>query len=497
MNIILFSEQFGSNLTTLNPHPILPGIYRLATHLRSLGHTVKTLSLWKINKEEFSSILNHISKSQIDVVGISTTLLYNLPIVDSDVDDFVEKIKIIKNLLPLSKIVVGGSMVRSVYFSNLKDSFSLVDFFVKGQGESAFSAVLDHIENSKQLKTISIVPKVISDETYKFDNFNNSIVTYQKDDFINSTDALGVEYSRGCIFKCSFCNYPGIGKRVGEYIKTKQVLKDELLKNYELYGTKYYYFTDDLLNESVEKMEELAEISSQLPFDFKYSSYIRLDLIHKWPKMADLLRDSGMIAGHAGIETINDSSGKSVLKGLGKTRINETLDICKSSWNNKIGLAGSFMLGLPHDTEDTVHELVEWLSEELPSTTITDFNISALRLASEDMINNPKYKYTWEDNRITGWTNQFSYSFDQANKDADFALKKFYEKYEIPVRFSGFDLPQLIAYAESNKYNSMMMDFYLTRQRNDFIKSPHDWYKLRNTWHSNRRKIYIQEILKQ
>lgn len=495
MNIVLFAEHFGATYTNYNPHPILPGIYRLATHLRFSSHNVKTLAIWRITLGEFKRVIENLKSSEIDLVGISTTLLYNLPLSKDDVTDFVDKIKIIKSNLPKTKIIVGGSLVCSIYFENIHESYSLVDYFIKGQGESAFDAIIDNIEQDKKLFTESLIPKVVSDDIYKFDHFNSCTIEYTSNDYVNSEDSLGIEYSRGCIFKCSFCNYPGIGKKPGEYIKTKSVLRDELVKNYEMYGTKYYYFTDDLLNESVEKMEELAEISTSLPFEFKYSAYIRLDLIHKWPKMAELLKQSGLLVGHAGIETINDNSGKSVLKGLGKSRINETLEICNQSWANEVGLAGSFMLGLPHDTIDTVHELVEWLNYPIPKSILTDFNISALKLASEGMSNNPKYKYVWQDNKITGWTNQYSYSHDQASNDAAYALKKFYEKYTIPVRFSGFDLPQLLAYAEPRNYKDSMLKFYFTREKIQYISSSEDWYKLRRGWFYNRRLQYLKNIL--
>lgn len=496
MNILLFSESFGDDTLELNPHPLMPGIFRLATHLRNQGYSVITRPIWRCHLTEFRKIIFQFSKEDINIIGISSTLLYKLPLEEDSVDDFSQRIKIIKDILPTAKIIVGGSLIRSYQFDNLKTIFSQVDFFVKGQGETAFDAIIKDIKKEQKIITSLLIPKTVSDEVYKFSDFDTSTVEYNTNDFINKSDSVGIEYSRGCIFKCSFCNYPGIGKKPGEFIKDKKTLRSELIKNYENYGIQYYYFTDDLLNETVRKMEDLAEVSASLPFDFKYSAYIRLDLIHRWPVMADLMKYSGMIAGHAGIETINDPSGKIVAKGLGKVRINETLDICNKSWNKKIGLAGSFILGLPHDTKDTVHDLLEWLDEPLTKTTLTDFNITALRLASEEMSSNPKYKYIWDKNKITGWVNQTGYGYTQANIDANYALKKFYKKYKIPVRFSGFDLPQLLSYAKFHNCESEMLNFYFNRTQSNFVNSSEDWYRLRLKWYRHRRTQYFENFLK-
>lgn len=495
MNIILFANQFGPQRTIYNPHPIMPGIYRLATHLRNSGHSVNTISLWKIDKTLFKKLLIQLSSNQIQVIGISTTLLYNLPLSKEDILDFVERLQIIKTEMPQAKIVVGGSIVKSPYFSSLNSSFSLIDYFVKGQGETALDAIIDNINYKKSITTTSVTPKILSDEYYVFKDFNESKINYHASDYITSDDALGIEYSRGCIFKCSFCNFPGIGKKKGDYTKTRNTLKDEFIKNYELFGTKYYYFTDDLLNESVEKMEELAEISTSLPFDLTYSAYIRLDLINKFPKMAELLKISGMIAGQAGIETINDESGKMVLKGLGRTRIDNVLEICSSSWKGSVGLIGNFILGLPCDTPDTAYELMAWLDNPSNKSVFADINISPLKMSTEEMSDNPKYNYTWSNNKITGWTNQFSYSYDQAAIDSSMVSKHFYKNYEIPVRFSGFDLPQVLSYAEKHNVKDQIISFYFNRSKNDFIKNIDDWYLLRNKWYYSRRAQYINSVL--
>ena len=498
MGILLLSEGYGAERLIMNPHPLLVGTYRLSTHLRDLGYTVRNLAVWRCNLEEFKKIIVKNITPEIKVIGISTTLIYDIPLTDASYEDFFEKVKFIRSIAEDRKIVMGGSLVRSASFNspNFKKLYSLVDYFIKGQGEQAFTAVLENIFKGQKLTTTNIDPVVCTDDVYPFLDFNDSKIHYTKDDFLNKYDSVGIEYSRGCIFKCSFCNYPGIGKRPGEFIKTKEVLKEELLRNYEEHGLQFYYFTDDLLNESIEKIKDLAEIASSLPFEFRFAAYVRLDLIHRFPEMAGLLRDAGMISGIAGIETINDKSGKSVTKGLGKTRIDETLEICRDAWKNKVGLMGSFILGLPHDTTDTVEELLEWFETPLVKDTINDINITALKISSDEMSKNPKYKYQLKDNILTGWTNQYGYTYEQAEQDSKKTLEVYYKKYQVPVRFSGFDMPQLLAYAQRHGVKESVLDFYFNRKSSSFITNPTDWYRLRHKWYAERRAEYLNSVNK-
>jgi radical SAM superfamily enzyme YgiQ (UPF0313 family) len=494
MNVILFSESFGKEKLHRNPQAVLPSIYRIATHLRSNNHNVKTLPIWRSSLDVFKKVVEKHITDNVQVVGISTTLLYSIPFSQDEVSDFYEKIKFIKKHQPKCKIIVGGSVVESTVFYQIKSIFPYVDYFIKGNGEETIDAILRKIEFKSPLLTSNIDPVVCSDETYPHNTFNTSRIEYLENDYINKQDALGIELSRGCIFKCSYCNYPKIGKRPGDFIKESSTLREELIKNYEQYGIKYYYFTDDLLNESVEKMEELAELSSNLPFRLQYTAYIRLDLIHKWPIMADLLKESGLITGVAGIETINDASGKSVRKGLGINRINETLDICNTSWGGSTTITGSFILGLPHDTPDTAFQFKEWVDSQLVSQTISDIYISALRLVNSDM-HDSKHNYTWNEDNVCGWVNKNGYSFESAEADSKDILKHFYKRYQVPAFFGGFDVPQVFAYAEHNGMLEEVKNFYKSRTAFNSVKSARDWYNLVEQWYLIRSSEFFNCII--
>ena len=495
----MFSEHFGSRdkIRKSNPVPIIPAIFRLATDLRQKNISVDTCMSWCSPFDEFESICKKLILEDTAIVGISMTLMYPMhPPSAENIADLKSRILIIKNIKPSIKIVVGGSYINERTLNrnpDIKNLFDVVDIFVIGRGEEFLEKILDHYQTNSSLVTHNIFPKTCIDNAPRHDNFKDTTIEYTDADGILPVDAIGIEYARGCIFKCSFCTYPMLAKRPGDMQKGKMTLYDEFIKNYEERGLTYYYFTDSLLNDSIERTHELAEISAKLPFKLKYCAYIRLDLIRKYPEMADHLRDSGLLTGIAGIETVNDESGKSVRKGLGVDRLNETLEIIRPKWKGKVGINGNFILGLPYDTPETVEQTIEWLSTDLVRDTITDINVEALKIASQEMTSNEKFEYKIINQR--DWVNRFGYSYSQATEDREKIYKEFYSKFEIPVRFFGFDVVQLMAYSKKYNLENEIEQFYLTRRKNSIIQSPSDWYNLRIRWHLTRINQYTSHIL--
>ena len=116
--------------------------------------------------------------------------------------------------------------------------------------------------------------------------------------FVNETQ-LGLEIGRGCIFKCTFCESSLIGKEKGTYTRSTSRVEDELRRNWEEFGTKDYWITDDTLNDDSAKLERLAEIRERTNIPFTYTAFARLDLQNRL-NQTELLLKSGVKALHYG-----------------------------------------------------------------------------------------------------------------------------------------------------------------------------------------------------
>ena len=199
---------------------------------------------------------------------------------------------------------------------------------------------------------------------YPVDVFNHGL-EFTEDDHIKPYEPLPVEISRGCIFKCSFCAFPLNGKRRDEYIRDYDKVREEMVRNYEMFGTTNYIFSDDTINDSMDKVDALHALSASLPFDLKFTGYIRLDVMYRHPDMAHKLMDMGLESAFFGIETLNAEAARRI--GKGGANIKEAMYWIRDVWGDNVLMRGAFIIGLHPEPFDSVLATREWtLSDDYP-----------------------------------------------------------------------------------------------------------------------------------
>ena len=200
-------------------------------------------------------------------------------------------------------------------------------------------------------------------------NFSISDIAtrFLSNDYLNKKEILPIEISRGCRFKCTYCSYPLIGqKNMDDYLKFQEVLKEELLDNYNKWGVTQYYIVDDTFNDSREKLTVIRDMIVTLPFQPTFWCYARLDLIAIWPDTLDLLYQIGIRSMFFGIETLNRRTGLIIGKGYEKDKLIATVKTIKQRYPDII-LYGSFIIGAPYESVESVKETQRLLcSGEFP-----------------------------------------------------------------------------------------------------------------------------------
>jgi hypothetical protein len=148
-----------------------------------------------------------------------------------------------------------------------------------------------------------------------------------------------------------------------------------------------------------------------------------------------------------GIESLHDPSSKAVGKGLGREKTIKTIKKVKESWGKDSLVTGSFIVGLPHETEDTAKE---WLEMIINGETYLDkATIGALRLRPAQLPgdawrftsvfdrNAKAYGYKTGqivDRKNMEWVND-NFNYESALKLARLYFNKFVERY--PIRDEG------------------------------------------------------------
>jgi hypothetical protein len=402
------------------------GAYQVAGHLRQNGYTVQVIDFTDhFSEEELTDSVKKFIGQNTLAVGVSSTFYRgqaisggNLSSTEKDKDhDFlpinvVNTLKEIKKEYPRLKLLLGGA---SSYRCN---NGSLFDVSFQGYSESA---VLDYLNDQRRLWPRSNGLIKIDGSMFKFDI---DILEHQwaDNDIVLDKETLPIEISRGCIFKCKFCNYPLNGKKKFDYLRSPEVIKRELIDNYERFGTTRYLFGDDTFNDSTYKLEQLHKIITELPFKIEFATYLRLDLLHKHREQIVLLKEMGLGNAFFGIESMNERTAKLIGKGMNPEKVKEfLLELQYDLWRDEVFIECSFIVGLPHEDKHSTDRTFQWVHDN----KITNF-WNALGLEpgkpykSEFDKNFEKYGYqlTEKKKNVWYWKNDIMDS-DQALKIAE------------------------------------------------------------------------------
>ena len=148
MNIILFSSQAEENnpsaqIATMQPleefysYARNAGVYKIATEMRKLGHTVEVIDFlvyWPEN--DIKKLLND-RIPYIDVVGWSAQFFF-------DFNFYKKWCEYIKQIKPNIVFIAGGPKVTNLL------NFTESKYLVAGYAENAIQDVLDHIEKKNK-----------------------------------------------------------------------------------------------------------------------------------------------------------------------------------------------------------------------------------------------------------------------------------------------------------------------------------------------------------
>lgn len=357
----------GGILRDLTGRPLGP--YRLRTALAKHGYRAEVIDYaWALWKDELLDILASLITNETLVLGISTLWFTTTKEKEATnlnqwfCQEFFDEFK---QRWPHIKIVIGGTKRALVQGAEkLKDP---ADWWLSGFADIGFPELLKHLQgkdNNLIYRTDKDGCSVIDcNQDYKVENMDDLETVYESNDRFHSYQPVSLEVSRGCIFTCSFCTHPFLGKKSYEYIRSPESLAAELKRNYDLFGTTRYIITDDTFNDSMEKLERVARAIdiSKIP-NFEFVSYIRSELLVTKPEMIPMLKQLNIKGGFIGLESMNKEARQAIGKGMEVERVMERLAEFRDATNVK--LYASMIVGLPGDTLDDAYSWFERFKRE-------------------------------------------------------------------------------------------------------------------------------------
>lgn len=482
-DIVLLVGQAGDTRT----FDRYAGPHRIATELRQEGYTVKIVyGLNHYSSTDLIEMLECVIDDKTLCIGISTTFLayfsdsqYALPKPKPNV--FPKNIKEIclyfKEKYKKIKIVMGGH--RSKY--KVPETNYLVDAFFEGYSDLTFKNYINQLKNNK----IYLGQQHFIDIEGKNFDFRNSTIEYIEDDTIFHNESLTIELTRGCIFKCKFCAYPLLGRNAKDdsWIKTTNNIYTELLTNYERFGTTNYIFSDDTYNDSITKVKFLYDIFAKLPFKINFATYLRLDLLYRYPEMINILKESGLSAGFFGIETFDPFAKRTIGKGLATEKLLQALENCNNIWGDEVIIRDSFIYGLPGETIDTMKR---WTDDIIFGSGLFDKHGVVVRPLT--LTNYPNVYQSEFEREVSAygykngpngydWTSDITNYYECSNL-ADDTNKRLDST---PRPFPSFSIPVLLGYGFSKNelYYMNHVDPIVIQQVNNITNNRYNEYKQR------------------
>jgi anaerobic magnesium-protoporphyrin IX monomethyl ester cyclase len=373
-NMPLTEEESAGSLASVEV--ILPplGIGYIAAVLEKNNFDVKIIDCRPLHIS-VKQLIKIFIEQQPDIIGISATVL--------DITTAAEISKILKKELPEALLVIGGPHVTGLPENTLKNA--AFDIGVIGEGE------LTMLEIAEQKRSGKLDVQNMRGIVYKE---NGAIKINAPREVIQDLDSLPFparhlypslsDYkplfgsylkkpvahlftSRGCPYKCTFCDRSIFGNKFRAMSPKKVV--DEMEELITVHGAKELQFYDDTFTLDKKRVYEIFDEMKRRNLKFPWSCLTRVNHVDK--DILKAMRKAGCWRIMFGIESGDQRILKAMKKGT-------TLEQGENAvrWAKEAGLhvRASFIMGHPGETLESMNNTIKF-SKKLSFDTVNFYAI--------------------------------------------------------------------------------------------------------------------------
>lgn len=355
-------------------HPPV-GLAYLAGFIRKYGYNVEIIdaNALSIPREKLVDIIiGHPSR----FIGF-TSVTATINLVSGICDDIKKRSD--------KKLILGGQ------HATFKDTEILtacrsIDYIIRGEGELTLLRLLNRLRNNMSgkglmgitylenndiisnpgrppIKDINKIPfpawDLLPRSKYRLNGFQ---------DIGFHGEQLGKLIStRGCPNKCTFCSSAHFWGK--PRFRNVDNIFEELVYLTQTLKVRHIDFMDDCLTIPVSRFKELCKRIIESKLDFKWSCYSRVQNITE--ELVKQMKDAGCFMVLLGIESGNQEIIDSIKKKITLEQVTNAVSLFKKY---DIDCLGFFMIGLPDDTKETVHQTVDFaksLNLDFPFFSVT------------------------------------------------------------------------------------------------------------------------------
>ncbi|MCP4605544.1 MAG: radical SAM protein [Proteobacteria bacterium] len=381
MKILLINPPRKNEIVGNNPaiideergyNPPLGLLYVAAYLEEHTDHKVEIIDA-QVEELTYSDLRSRIAKFQPDVAGITAMTMTMI--------DVLKTIETVKDAYDPARVVLGGPHVH--LFPEETARLDGVDYLVLGEGEEVFRDLIEAIDDKKRLRKIqgiafrsgdSVVNTGVRPAIEDLDVLpfpaRHFVPFLKYNSLLSSGEVVTTVFtSRGCPFKCRFCDRPHLGKRFRARSAVNTV--DEIEACVEM-GIEEFLIYDDTFTVNRGRVIDICDEIKKRGLNIGFDIRARVDTLTG--EMLKKLKAAGCQGIHYGVEAGTPKVLKALNKGITLDKAKEVFDLTR---RHGIATLAYFMIGNPSETPDdiqTTFQTAKWLNPDyLHLTVLTPF----------------------------------------------------------------------------------------------------------------------------
>jgi radical SAM superfamily enzyme YgiQ (UPF0313 family) len=303
-----------------------------------------------------------------DVVGITTITFFLV--------DVVKVVQEIKKLRQDIKIVIGGPHTAIYPAETLQ--IDGVDFVLTGESEQSFALLVDtlagrgvgfdqipglyYFDEDNQLRVNP--PGKFIENLDELPMPDRTFVDYQAYDSILSQSTFTKSFvttmfsSRGCPYKCIFCDRPNLGKSF-RYHSPERIVAE--IEHCVSLGIREIFFYDDTFTVNKQRVIDICDLIIERGINISWDIRARVNDVDL--ELLQLMKKAGCSRVHFGVEAGSKEMMKVLKKGISKPAAVKAFKAAKKA---KIDTLAYFMIGCPGETREQMLETIDFAIELNP-----------------------------------------------------------------------------------------------------------------------------------
>ncbi|MBS3117900.1 radical SAM protein [Candidatus Woesearchaeota archaeon] len=373
MKILLINPPFKNVLMAETPkfvnenrgyNPPM-GIISIATCINaSTNHEAEVLDA-QLLEMDYGDIKKELERVKPEIIGMAALTFTLL--------DTLHMAKIVKEINPNIKIVFGGPHATMFPYETIKQD--AVDMVVIGEGERTFPELVENIRDEGKLRKVNGLmfkdkkgevvvtpPRELIQDLDKIPIPDRTLTPYKKYSSVlaKRNPLTTMITSRGCPFRCTFCDRPQAGGKSWRARSPKLVVDEmEQIKNL---GINEILFYDDTWTMDMKRAEEICNEILRRKLDMVWDIRTRVDRVT--PELIELMKKAGCHRINFGVESGTEEGLKTIKKEVNLEKVEKAFRICK-----KVGMEtlGYLMIGLPGETREQMMQTIKFAKKVKPN----------------------------------------------------------------------------------------------------------------------------------